>query len=94
MEPKPHESHEPMDGLPLIILPVYINWLAGSWLMASVFMERIRQRSSAIFAVHGRVSLNQVPASPCCVNLKTEGATGKLACPAVIPVRRSPWAAR
>ena len=38
--------------------------IAGSWLMASVWTERMTVMSSAIFLCHGSSSLIQVPASP------------------------------
>jgi len=33
---------EPMQGLPAIMKPVWMKVMAGSWLMASVCMERMR----------------------------------------------------
>ena len=46
--------------------------------------------SSTISAVCGRSSLSHAPLWPCCVNLKIDGATGKLFCPEVIVVIRWP----
>ena len=40
-----------MHGLPAIIAPVWMNVIAGSWLIASVFMVRMIDMSSTIFAV-------------------------------------------
>ena len=37
--------------------------------IASVFIERIRQMSSTIFAVNGSSSPIQVPLCPCCAKL-------------------------
>jgi hypothetical protein len=64
--------------------------IAGSWLIASVFIDRTMQTSSTTRAVCGSSSLNQTPDFPCRANLKQDGATGKLACVAVIPVSRWP----
>ena len=51
--------------------------VAGSWLIASVCSERIRQSSSATFAVCGRSSLRTVPHWPRAANLKTVGVDRK-----------------
>ena len=47
--------------------------------MASVFMLRMMQRSSAIFALFGSISLIQAPPLPYCLNLYFDGAMGKRA---------------
>ena len=65
--------------------------MPGSWLMASVCMDRMTAMSLAMLAVWGRISENHAPPSPCCENSNTEGATGKRDCPDVIVVRRWPW---
>ena len=64
--------------------------MAGSWLIASVCTDRMRQRSSATAAVCGKSSLNSAPDSPYFANLKIVGATGRLFCPEVIVVIRCP----
>ena len=64
--------------------------MAGSWLIASVCIERMIARSSTIFAVCGSNSLTQAPLLPCCANLKTDGAIGKRVWPEVIVVSRWP----
>ena len=64
--------------------------IAGSWLIASVCIERMMQMSSAIVAVCGKSSLSQAPLWPCRANLKIDGATGKLFWPEVIVVIRWP----
>ena len=64
--------------------------MPGSWLMASVRMERMMATSSAIRAVYGSSSEIQAPLCPCWWNSKTEGAIGKRACPEVMVVRRCP----
>jgi hypothetical protein len=30
IDPKPYDSHEPIEALPFCIEPVYMSWLAGS----------------------------------------------------------------
>ena len=65
--------------------------IAGSWLIALVLTDLTTARSSTMPAVWGKSSLTQVPASPCCLNSKREGAIGKRACPEVIVVMRCPW---
>jgi hypothetical protein len=64
--------------------------IAGSWLIASVFMLRIKHMSSAILAFHGNSSLSHMPHSPCWANLNFDGAIGKRAWPLVIVVSRCP----
>ena len=65
--------------------------MAGSWLMASVCMERTMHHSSAMPAMWGITSLNQAPDWPCWANLKMLGAMGKDFWPEVIVVRRWPF---
>jgi len=48
--------------------------MAGSWLMASVCIERMKHRSSTIFAFHGSSSLTHMPLLPCRANLNFDGA--------------------
>ena len=64
--------------------------IAGSWLIASVCIERMMQMSSTISAVCGKSSLSHAPLWPCRANLKIDGATGKLFWPEVIVVIRWP----
>jgi hypothetical protein len=68
-----------MLGRPASWAPVWKKVTAGSWLIASVWRERITQRSSARAAVRGSSSLNQVPLAPWRSNRKRDGATGTLA---------------
>jgi len=65
--------------------------LAGSWLIASVCIDRITQMSSAIRAMFGKSSLIHMPLFPCWANLNRLGARGNEAWRAVMPVSRSPW---
>src|SRR6185295_11073416 len=90
-EPRPYETHEPRHGRPLTMLPVCISVMAGSWLIASVFIERIQQMSSAQVAMFGMTSESHMPHLPCCLNLYFDGAMGKRAWPEVMVVRRWPW---
>ena len=48
--PRPYQSHEPIAGRPEIVVPVFMNVWAGSWLIASVFSERMMHISSATSA--------------------------------------------
>ena len=52
--------------------PVWMNVIAGSWLIASVFIVLMTVMSSTIFAVCGSSSLTQVPDWPCCANSNIE----------------------
>ena len=66
-------------GLARDLLPVCMNVMAGSWLIASVCMMRMKHMSSTIFAVCGSSSLTHIPLLPCCANLYFDGAIGKRA---------------
>ena len=54
--------------------------IAGSWLIASVCMLRMKHISSTILAFHGSSSLTHMPQLPCWANLYFDGAMGKRAC--------------
>ncbi len=79
-----------MLGRPASCEPVWTNVIAGSWLIASVCIERMIVMSSTIPAVCGKSSLSHAPLWPCWANLKIDGATGKFFCPEVIVVIRWP----
>ncbi len=64
--------------------------MAGSWLMASVYIERMKQTSSATCGRYFHSSLNHMPHLPWRANLYLEGAMGKRAWPEVMVVRRWP----
>jgi hypothetical protein len=64
--------------------------MAGSWLIASVYMVRTMAMSSTTVAMCGSSSLIQAPLPPCWLKEKIDGAIGKLFCPEVMPVRRWP----
>ena len=64
--------------------------MAGSWLMASVCMLRMKHMSSTILAVHGSSSLTHMPLLPWRANLNFDGAIGKRAWPDVMVVSRWP----
>ena len=51
--PRPYVTHAPMLGRPAICEPVFMNMWAGSWLIASVVIERIRQMSSITEPIWG-----------------------------------------
>ena len=76
-----------MLGRPGCWNPVWMNVIAGSWLIASVCIVRITVMSSTIFAVCGRSSLTHSPDSPCCANENCELATGRSDCPIVCATR-------
>ena len=58
-----------MLGRPAICDPVFMNMWAGSWLIASVVIERMTQISSATEPICGRSSESSVPFFPCFENL-------------------------
>src|SRR5829696_6837652 len=62
--PRPYQTHEPMDGRPEIVVPVFMNVWAGSWLMASVTIDRTMQRSSATEPMWGKSSQISWPDLP------------------------------
>ena len=53
-----------MLGRPGCWQPVWMNVIAGSWLIASVFIVLMTEMSSTIFAVCGSSSLTHVPDLP------------------------------
>ncbi len=65
--------------------------MAGSWLMASVCIDRISVMRSTILPWCGSSSLSSMPDWPCLWNWKIERATGSDDCPDVMPVMRWPW---
>ena len=80
-----------MHGRPLTMLPVCIAQMAGSWLMASVCIERMNAMSSTHFAVNGSSSVFIMnPFLPAGLNLYFDGAMGNRFCPEVIVVSRCP----
>ena len=62
--PSPYWIHEPILGRPLMVVPVFMRVLAGSWLMASVCIERITARSSMCLARCGKSVVISVPLWP------------------------------
>ena len=62
--------------------------MAGSWLIASVCMLRMKHMSSTILAVYGSSSLTHMPHLPCWANLYFDGAIGK-----PLLAARSSWSA-
>ena len=90
MLPSPYDTHEPIQGLPAFMLPVWMKVIAGSWLIASVCIDRTIAKSSTIFAIFGSNSDTHAPFFPCCANLNFEGAIGNRLWPDVIVVNRCP----
>ena len=80
-----------MLGRPAICEPLWKNVIAGSWLMASVYIERTMQRSSTTLAVCGSRSLTQVPFAPWRLNPNRDPASGSDAWLPDMPVSRCPW---
>ena len=83
-----------MLGRPGSWAPVCMNVMAGSWLIASVCIDRTMHRSSTIAAVCGSSSLIHMPLWPYCLKANFDGIMGKVAWPEVMPVRRWPIADR
>jgi hypothetical protein len=64
--------------------------MAGSWLIASVYIERMTQIRPRTWAVHGEQVFIQHAALAGSVNLYFDGAMGNRAWPEVMVVRRWP----
>ncbi len=79
-----------MLGRPASCEPVCANVIAGSWLIASVTIERTMQSLSEIFAVCGIRSPINSPVAADGVAPNWDGAIGNPVCPEVIVVRRCP----
>ena len=89
-EPRPYEIQAPRHGRPVTWLPVCIYVIAGSWLIASVCIDRMKHMSSTIRAVWGSSSQTHMPLLPCRANLYFDGAIGNRFWPEVIVVSRWP----
>jgi hypothetical protein len=76
-----------MLGRPGCWKPVWMKVIAGSWLIASVFIVLMTVMSSTIFAVCGSSSLTHVPACPCREKANIERATGSDDWPIVCATR-------
>src|SRR3954469_9561113 len=66
--PTPYVTHDPADGRPWLGEPVYSSSSAGAWLNCSVYIERMKVRSSATLASSGSASEIQAPDLPRCAN--------------------------
>ena len=64
--------------------------MAGSWLIASVYIDWMMHTSSTMSPVCGSSSLSHAPHLPCCANLKIEPASGIDDCCTDMPVSRWP----
>ena len=62
-------SHEPSDGRPTWMWPVFIISIDGSWFGMSVCIERITQMSSAQAPTCGNSSLTSSPLLPYRLNV-------------------------
>src|SRR5215813_9369319 len=62
--PSPKVSHEPSDGRPAWLKPVFIISIEGSWFGMSVYRDRIQQILSAHSPTCGNSSLTSMPHSP------------------------------
>src|SRR3954451_7751875 len=62
--PRPYQTHEPMEGRPEIVVPVFMKVWAGSWLIASVTIERTMHMSSATEPMCGKIEAISWPARP------------------------------
>ena len=60
-----------MLGRPASWAPVWKKVMAGSWLIASVCIDLMKQSSSATLAVCGSSSLTDAPLWPCRANAKS-----------------------
>ena len=65
-------SHEPIDGRPTWVWPVFIISIDGSWFGMSVYIERMKQMSSAHSPTCGNSSLTSMPALPYFLNVNGE----------------------
>ena len=79
-----------MLGRPANWAPVWKKVMAGSWLMASVYMDLMKHRSSTTSAACGMSSLTHAPDFPYCAKLNWDGAIGKRSWAEVMVVRRCP----
>src|SRR5215467_3680116 len=70
--PSPYVSHDPRDGLPAWLNPVFIISIDGSWFGMSVYIDRIQQMSSAIWPTLGNSSLTSMPHCPYFLNWNGE----------------------
>src|ERR1043165_5871878 len=62
--PRPYQHQEPMEGRPEMVVPVFMKVWAGSWLMASVTIERMMQISSATEPMWGKTEQIDWPDLP------------------------------
>src|SRR5215813_11162331 len=67
--PSPYVSHEPSDGRPAWLKPVFIISIDGSWFGISVFIDRIQQMLSAHSPRLGNRSLTSIPHWPYFLNV-------------------------
>src|SRR5262249_47491335 len=75
--PRPYVTHDPSDGRPARMDPVFIWQMPAEWLMPSPQHERITARSSAQVAVCGSQSLTHSPPLPCCCHFRLHANSGE-----------------
>src|SRR5882724_11504104 len=66
--PSPYVSHDPMDGRPTWLCPVFIINMDGSWFGISVYTDRMKQMSSTHSPTCGNSSLTSMPLFPYFLN--------------------------
>ena len=79
MLPKPYEAQAPIEGRPATWLPEQKKVMAGSWLIASVCIVRMTQRSSATSPVWLSRSLYSTPDFPYFLKFVNAPASGSVA---------------
>src|SRR5262249_61773315 len=77
-DPSPYESHAPRVGRPGRCAPVSHIVAAGSWLIGSVTIDRMRVMSSATLAVCGRSSEKSIPTRPAFWKVNGHPTSGEL----------------
>src|SRR4051812_4270616 len=68
--PSPYVTHDPSEGRPGCEKPVLKKICAGAWLNWSVFIDLMKQTSSATEPRCGRTSESSAPDWPCLEKLK------------------------
>src|SRR5580692_4253568 len=74
--PTPYVTHEPMQGKPILDMPVLIMNSAGEWLFDVVQHEWMKAILSTWRATFGKISEPHLPQSPYCRKRKGDLITG------------------
>src|SRR5215472_8085535 len=72
-EPKPYVTHEPIEGRPARIDPVFIWQTEPTWFKPSAQQERNSVSSSTCSAIFGYQSETHMPLSPYCFQVRVDG---------------------